>query len=395
MKKLLSKLSTNQRANINMLLERLKNKVKYIRWLVKNISWFDNSEYDYHNYDVLANSINYFDEKISRFEVKDIYKYDVDSLIKCVKKNMEKETKAQKSIQASKGTEIVFENGLCKVLKITTKEASVKYGKGTKWCISASKDNRWKDYYEGYDSAIYFLLLKDENKKNEKYAFEIEFAGVTKVYDVTDREMDYNEIKVLFGKFGFDSSYLRMKEITNERIIKKFSDSFDIEITKNADDSYDVSSGMRIYEHPYIIENGKLKIKFNKVNGDFCIRGCNLISLEGCPNEVGGDFDCGRNKLTSIKSGPQKVDRYFNCSDNNITSLEGFPSFDCEKHGSRPRIDISNNRNLNRANEIHPSLLNSGYCVKFENTGIGKDCLTRFINNFFDKFTKFMSMEIF
>ena len=73
-----------------------------------------------------------------------------------------------------------------------------------------------------------------------------------------------------------------------------------------------------------IVSDGKLKIRFGKVNGDFvCIN--RLTTLEGAPQEIGGDFYCINNKLTTLEGAPQKVSGDFVCSGNHLTTLEGAP----------------------------------------------------------------------
>jgi len=74
-----------------------------------------------------------------------------------------------------------------------------------------------------------------------------------------------------------------------------------------------------------IVTDGKLKIRFGKVDGDFICRGNNLTTLEGAPQKVGGDFYCSFNNLTSLEGAPQKVGGHFNCNNNQLTTLEGAP----------------------------------------------------------------------
>jgi hypothetical protein len=69
-------------------------------------------------------------------------------------------------------------------------------------------------------------------------------------------------------------------------------------------------------------------IRFGVVTGNFSLtslKGAQLTSLEGAPQEVGGYFCCYNNKLTSLEGAPQVVGGYFDCRYNNLTSLEGAP----------------------------------------------------------------------
>ena len=87
--------------------------------------------------------------------------------------------------------------------------------------------------------------------------------------------------------------------------------------------SYDCGGDVKVLED--IVINGKLKIRFGKVGGDFDCSRNKLTTLDGSPNEVGGCFYCSNNNLTTLEGAPKKVKGDFVCSYNNMTSLEGAP----------------------------------------------------------------------
>ena len=98
---------------------------------------------------------------------------------------------------------------------------------------------------------------------------------------------------------------------------------------------YDCDEDIRVLED--IVSDGKLKIRFGKVNGDFYCYNNELTTLEGTPRKVGGDFQCMNNKLTTLESAPQEVGGDFSCSGNHLTTLEGAPQkvggdFYCSKN---------------------------------------------------------------
>lgn len=114
-------------------------------------------------------------------EQRDIYAWmkkpfsDFASLISSLKKKDDE--KAEATRKEDEGSELVYENDDWLVYEITNYEASVKYGKGTKWCISGSK--RWengkngREHWDGYhESGIIFYFFI--NRKNgRKYALAI------------------------------------------------------------------------------------------------------------------------------------------------------------------------------------------------------------------------------
>jgi len=65
-------------------------------------------------------------------------------------------------------------------------------------------------------------------------------------------------------------------------------------------------------------------IKFNIVDGDFCLAHNELTSLQGFPKIVTGYCTCGKNKLTSLIGSPEKCGS-FSCTGNLLTSLVGCP----------------------------------------------------------------------
>jgi hypothetical protein len=88
--------------------------------------------------------------------------------------------------------------------------------------------------------------------------------------------------------------------------------------------SYDCEGDVIIPED--MVTDGKLKIRFGKVGGNFDCSYNELTTLEGAPKNVGGNFYCGHNNMTTLVGAPQEVDGGFNCINNKLTTLEGAPS---------------------------------------------------------------------
>lgn len=110
---------------------------------------------------------------------------------------------------------------------------------------------------------------------------------------------------------------------------------------KNEDGTY--SSDGDVYIRRNHVENGRLKYKFKRVNGDFSAYGVGLVTLEGCPEFVGGLFSCVDNKLVSLVGGPKEVRGHYYCDRNELKTLEGCPDtvfdlFSCSKNKLGPEI---------------------------------------------------------
>ena len=96
--------------------------------------------------------------------------------------------------------------------------------------------------------------------------------------------------------------------------------------------SYDCEGDVIVLDD--IVIDGKLRIRFGNVGGNFYCCHNELTSLEGAPNDVGGLFNCDNNNLTTLEGAPKKVGGDFNCSENELTTLDGAPKkvggyFDC------------------------------------------------------------------
>ena len=118
-----------------------------------------------------------------------------------------------------------------------------------------------------------------------------------------------------------------LDKYSNEKIIDHNAQSFidDFKLVWNKISKlYDCDGDIAI-DSCVVDKNGKLKIKFGIIKGDFDCSKSELTTLEGAPQKVDGGFWCSDNKLTSLEGAPQEVGVDFDCSYNQLTSLEGAP----------------------------------------------------------------------
>lgn len=94
---------------------------------------------------------------------------------------------------------------------------------------------------------------------------------------------------------------------------------------KMYDGSYAVDGSVAITED--YISDGRLRVRFHKVTGDFDCKYLNLHTLEGCPQEVGGDFNCEGNVLYSLHGAPKFVSSNFSCALNKLETLAECPEY--------------------------------------------------------------------
>lgn len=167
----------------------------------------------------LKSPYNDFYYWIKEGDIENLQKYlsDLDEL----KKNRDILKQSQKD-----GARLVYSDNDWKVYEITTYEASAKYGKGTKWCISGSK--RWANgeegagYFDQYYSQdgvrFYFFINKDT-----KYALAVYPDNSCEIFNAEDVGIPYipnapviDEIKAEY-KNESDSNIL-VNAIMNKKI---------------------------------------------------------------------------------------------------------------------------------------------------------------------------------
>ena len=211
---------------------------------------------------------------------------------------------------------IVAENAEWVVYKIDTAEEAYLFHGLTKWCIVSGSKSDAEKYFDHYvfreGSNFYFIVRKNTiGDKWDYIALQLQQNGKT-YWDKED-----NDHKSLPNELNIPKLVVKYEPVV--RAIPNFW-------KLNNDGTYDVNGDVDLKKFEQFVDsNRKLKIKFNKVTGDFVCNTLDLISLEGCPEKVGGDFKCYTNKLTTLKGAPKEVGGNFDCGFNNLTSLEGCP----------------------------------------------------------------------
>jgi hypothetical protein len=306
-----SNLNATDKEKVKELNNKLTNKVKYVNYLIKNFKEKD-----------IVELLNKFDKINLKLKQKDINSYSIDEL----KKVLEEPVQKSKTELKSSGAKLIFENDKVFAYHIFTEEASKLYGKGTKWCVSGEKNN-WFEYYDKKIN-LYFIISKYRNKNDSLYKIAVAaHSDKLEIFDSEDNKIDESKVKeedVSMSLFKQPSK----EDFKNKLLIK-------LKLKKNEDGSYDCDKDLEV--HDRLVENGKLIISFNKVNGYFNCSNAQLITLENGPKKVNGWFDCSSNKLTSLEGCPKIVNGDFWCSHNKLKSLKYCPeivygSFYCNQN---------------------------------------------------------------
>lgn len=135
--------------------------------------------------------------------------------------NSKSNTQIKRDI-ADEGAELVGETEHWKVYNITTFEASQKYGRDSKWCITGVDgygDRYWNNYTDdGID--FYFAITKtdyDPRGEFSKVAFAVDYYNKCEIFDQQDCKINFSMIpyneELLKGKFeGIDFNSLSYAE---------------------------------------------------------------------------------------------------------------------------------------------------------------------------------------
>ena len=116
---------------------------------------------------------------------------------------------SKKRKELEKKINVIFENDEWKIIRVESKEASCKYGSNTRWCISASHDNRYSDY--SGNNYIYFIFDKNEEEiKQRSTTYKIavlvnKLNGELRVWDAEDTEIKQIKFLERFMKPLFDA----------------------------------------------------------------------------------------------------------------------------------------------------------------------------------------------
>lgn len=190
---------------------------KYLGWMTKTALGLLNKEEDILSADSIVKLVTDFDKRLPGIKNKDLNSYKSVFDLKAVVD--EANAKAEEK-RISKQAKKVFEDDDVIVYAPLTKEASCKYGSGSRWCISAKGDNYFDQYSK--HSNFYFILNKNMNATNNprdyKYALQWRFDNGGREltwWDATDSSStstpSWVKPEVMKAIKDFDPVHLKLK----------------------------------------------------------------------------------------------------------------------------------------------------------------------------------------
>ena len=123
--------------------------------------------------------------------------------------------------KVTKGAINVFENDEVTVLLIRTKEASIKNGRKTKWCISYDGDgdgdedgNRFYEYFLSEEEpSIYFVISKTNDKK---FAILKNKDGSYNNREIRDKDNKKIKLESILSKYNLQESIFKYVPVTTQ-----------------------------------------------------------------------------------------------------------------------------------------------------------------------------------
>jgi hypothetical protein len=173
---------------------------KYLDWAYK--------QFENHNPKYIIDILTFFKDNEKRFANRDINSYeDATELAELIEQLGESKSSKTKILK-SNGVEKIYADEQFELLYIKSKDASICFGRGTKWCISGRVENKF-DAFSRHNSVFYFLINKSLPQEDSNYKIAIhlerskEFDEVQHVelYDAIDTPLKSNQIPVFTRPF--------------------------------------------------------------------------------------------------------------------------------------------------------------------------------------------------
>jgi len=150
--------------------ERSK-RIKYLNWMTRMHKGGDSPR-------KIIDAVELFLKFSSQMKEKNINKYQsADHVVGAYKEDVvhPRVAKARKERGGREGTfvgeeerDFIYKDDHIEVVRPYTLNASCEYGKKTKWCIS-QQGNEYFDKYTDEDAKIFYFILDDRRKNNDKY----------------------------------------------------------------------------------------------------------------------------------------------------------------------------------------------------------------------------------
>jgi len=138
---------------------------------------------------------NLMDKNIDKY--KEIYEWEHE-VYKAEKEEREREEMKRREKGAKDTTDYLHDDDNYMIVRPRSEDSSCYYGRGTRWCISATQSRNYFDQYTGEGTGFYFVLFKhlpqDDVYKKLALVFTAGSEEPSEVFDVADDEVGVDAI---------------------------------------------------------------------------------------------------------------------------------------------------------------------------------------------------------
>ena len=192
---------------------------KYLAWAAKRLAAFELAELPTAEY--AATNLELYHNMLQLNQIpaeyKDINKItalgQLEQIAHTARRNRQEKERLKKveekyKQEAKQNSEILMKDDNFLMVRPMSEGASCFWGRGTKWCISATESENYYNRYTGEGKAFYFLFMKNRNnfmtsdyRKYHKLAlvYDPSYGSFEEAYDATDESMDAAEVMNIIG----------------------------------------------------------------------------------------------------------------------------------------------------------------------------------------------------
>ena len=170
-----SKYSQKFGNNVNDIVSKVPH--KFLDWIGKNLDAINFEE----NLEKLSQALNKFEKISSNLPITDLYQYkSAGQLLSALS---EYEQRLRRKVKPVNGGNVVYDDGRYFIVNPLTLDSSCYYGKGTKWCTTATNNQQFVRYNE--DGKLFYIIDKTlpSSDPNYKVALLKKFDGDKTFYN--------------------------------------------------------------------------------------------------------------------------------------------------------------------------------------------------------------------
>jgi hypothetical protein len=173
-----SKYSQKFGNNVNNIVSKVPH--KFLDWVGKNLDTINFEE----NLEKLSQALNKFEKISSNLPITDLYQYkSAGQLLSALS---EYEQRLRRKVKPVNGGNVVYDDGRYFIVNPLTLDSSCYYGRGTKWCTSATNNTKFADYNQ--DGKLFYIMDRTLPTSDPYYKVALlkKFDGDKTFYDAKD-----------------------------------------------------------------------------------------------------------------------------------------------------------------------------------------------------------------